>query len=1819
MKPNKLLISITVILLLLFSQIPTLIIPLVNAPPAGWWNSNLQYRKKITFNNSAISGNLLNYTVPIVFGSAQSDFWNHVQTNGNDTRFVDADNTTELYFEFEQFNHTGDNMIAWVRVPQIDASSTTDFIWVYYGNATANFDGYYKSSAAWDPSYQAVYHLNQTSGTLYDAAKGNNGTPTGCTYNTTGIIGKCLTFGGADKIGVGNPTGFDNVNITVETWFRTTHDFSARSGRIVTVGSGATNLWLLQVETGNKVMISNSSASHIARQSDSTVNDGNWHFAAGLRSPSETLYVDGTVQSGTRTADTYSFEANSTIASRGTDYYYYGDLDEVRISNTIRSANWIKADYQYQVNTSKFTFGSEESYSGPVGWQYFKRLYFDNSASAENLVNFPVLINLTRAGADFWSHVGSIVNDLKFVDSDNTTSLYFEVEYWNYTGHEGYAWVKVPQIDAGSTADFIYLYYGNPSPPSSPYLNSANVWDSNFMMVHHLEESSGTVTDSTSHGNNGTYHGTTQGVKGKIDAADEFNGVDNYIAINHSTSLNFGTGPFTISVWVKYNSNNVDSDILRKGCTTNTPPSPSNYKLELVSNALHGNLHDEITSDASVQTPLTYSDNTWHYVVFLREGTTIRLYVDASLKASDTGATHDLTNTANMSIGSKDTYDDDFYDGVIDEVQISNTTRSAAWITASYSSMNDTFVTFETAAGPIELTVTNPQNTTYSVTTVPLEGSTTLNANITYSLDSQANVSVANKTKTFSTSLPSLSYSSHSVTVYAVESVNASNTASKKIYFTVAQAGNWQYAKKVYFNNSASAEDLVDFPVLINLTRAGADFWSHVASSGNDLRFVDSDCVTDLYFEVEYWNYALNQSLVWVKVPQIDTGSTSDFIYVYYGNPNPPPTIYRNSAGVWNSNFRMVQHLNETSGTHYDATSNNNDGTISGSVNQNAAGAIDGADSFDGSSGYVNCGNGASLTLTEYTLEAWIKRVGIGTGTTTGTSGFEGDTIVPILTKGKAQTDTLGMNVNYFLGINITSNKVGFDFEDKEQPGLNHPIQSTTTIANNQWYYITVTYDGTTERIYINGILDNSLVVSKTPDSCTWAAAIGSSFADAGAAGFFNGTIDEARISLGARSPAWIKAQSLSMTDKYVTFGSQQAPNNPPAKPFNPSPQNDATGISTSPTLSVNVTDPEGNLMNVSFYQTGASGQAANNFTVIVLPDTQYYSSNTTYSDHSEIFDSQTQWAVNNAVGMNILFVTHEGDIIDGFSSSTQWDKANRSMSILNTGNLPWGAAPGNHDLNMDSDTSQFNIYFGTSRFTGKTWYGGCLGGDNANSYEFFNNGADQYLILHLQYNPSTAILAWANTTLTANPGKRVILVTHEYMSGSSRDSVGNTIWNSFVKYHTDQVFLVLCGHSLGEGLSTDTSTGHAVHQVLADYQGRTNGGNGWLRILDFRPAEDKIYVKTYSPYLNQYETDLDSQFTLDYDMTGTTPQPPTLIGKALNVLNGTKASVPWTGLNYSTTYYWYAVAEDINGGKTQSDTWNFTTNPLSLGWDVALTATKEGYNDIADFGVRGDATYGFDASYDQVKSPAPPTGVYSYFWYPNNPTSPVNLQKLSTSIVGPWPADRANWTYRVTPVGIDGTMNINWTAQAIAAIPASYTVQFCDANGIVLMNMRQATGYSFTAQADTEYTFVVKVGNFSEFTLNLSAGWNMVSFPVIPSNASFANIFTGVGYYQVLAWSGTSYVTPANATAGQGYWVLVLSTTKLNVTGVPVESYERDLPAGWSMIGGIYNATVNAASVFPSYYQLLTWSGTGYVSATTIEPGKGYWALVLVPTHIEV
>jgi hypothetical protein len=138
-----------------------------------------------------------------------------------------------------------------------------------------------------------------------------------------------------------------------------------------------------------------------------------------------------------------------------------------------------------------------------------------------------------------------------------------------------------------------------------------------------------------------------------------------------------------------------------------------------------------------------------------------------------------------------------------------------------------------------------------------------------------------------------------------------------------------------------------------------------------------------------------------------------------------------------------------------------------------------------------------------------------------------------------------------------------------------------------------------------------------------------------------------------------------------------------------------------------------------------------------------------------------------------------------------------------------------------------------------------------------------------------------------------------------------------------------------------------------------------------------------------------------------------------------------------------------------------------STTWTVNVTASLGGYTSTTTLGIANDATDGFDTSYDQVVPPSPPTGVYSYFYYPNNPTSP-DERRLSTSIIPP--SGNMNWTLRVEPIGLDGAMVLNWTT-----LPVGYSVHIINATDLsVLADMTQVTQYSYSASDSVLVVFTL-------------------------------------------------------------------------------------------------------------------------------------------------
>ena len=291
-------------------------------------------------------------------------------------------------------------------------------------------------------------------------------------------------------------------------------------------------------------------------------------------------------------------------------------------------------------------------------------------------------------------------------------------------------------------------------------------------------------------------------------------------------------------------------------------------------------------------------------------------------------------------------------------------------------------------------------------------------------------------------------------------------------------------------------------------------------------------------------------------------------------------------------------------------------------------------------------------------------------------------------------------------------------------------------------------------------------------------------------------------------------------------------------------------------------------LMLIVLSLLGVKQGFAEDFSIIVLPDTQYYS-----ESYPAIFETQAQWIVNNKDALNIVHVAHVGDIVEDWDEQYQWDNADAAMTLLeDPDGVPYSVLPGNHD----QPATLYNQYFGINRFQGRSYYGGHYPpGSNDNNYTLFSTSGMDFIVISLGMNPSSNVLDWADARLKEYANRRAIVVSHHLLELDATFGTPGLATYDALKDNPN-LFLMLCGHRHGEAKRVDISNGNTIHTLLADYQEGTNGGDGWLRILKFSPLDDRMRVETYSPTLNLYETDSDSQFELSYDMSSSQGDPDT-------------------------------------------------------------------------------------------------------------------------------------------------------------------------------------------------------------------------------------------------------------------------------------------------------------------------------------------------------
>ena len=385
---------------------------------------------------------------------------------------------------------------------------------------------------------------------------------------------------------------------------------------------------------------------------------------------------------------------------------------------------------------------------------------------------------------------------------------------------------------------------------------------------------------------------------------------------------------------------------------------------------------------------------------------------------------------------------------------------------------------------------------------------------------------------------------------------------------------SWEFRKNITLSlNTATGvdSDLTDFPVLISFT--DTDLIQTNESLGRDFVFTQSDGITVLSHEIEKFDNTTGEVIAWVKLPTMSASATTE-IYIYYKGD----TIGFNSANVWNDDYVVVWHLNQTStGTSQefkDATSNGNNGRGGGGGTVGyAAGRIphltDGqigngqelkgptlatTGTGEGSGDIIYRHDLSGMPARDFTIELWVGDI---TNVPSGGNAALYNDMLSICHEHNNLNGVWQNHISLWQAANVKMKiKTNF-FVSTSNPG--HPVQDDNPAAFTDWNHIVAVYnqkdaDGTAgkSQLYINGELvkdqnrSGSLNVVTKTDKLRMVLGGDIDAAGGNNCGNVNnelkGKVDELRISSGLRTASYAAASYFNQgdPDTYTTINVEE-------------------------------------------------------------------------------------------------------------------------------------------------------------------------------------------------------------------------------------------------------------------------------------------------------------------------------------------------------------------------------------------------------------------------------------------------------------------------------------------------------------------------------------------------------------------------------------------------------------------------------------------------------------------------------------------------------
>lgn len=433
---------------------------------AAWYSdASWQYRQKIVIDHTKVaSSDQTDFPVMVKITNQYNPIFSNAKDDGTDILLTSNDGSTKLSHEIDTFSKVNKELIIWVKIPTLSFTEDTS-LYMYYGNSGAS-DQQNKTDV-WSSGYIGVWHMSETSGTVYDSsASVNNSSAESLVYTEDGKLGR----GVQGDFALSSAMSFSG-DYTYDIWYQ-----APAFGNTYAIVSGEAG-WNYNFYD-SRLRAYFASSDRIIANTAATANV--WQKWTVTRSgTSLKIYLNGQADSATGSyASAVSF--NRIGGTSGTQPY----MDEAHASTTVRSAGWIATEYNNQNDPGGFLTvyyeRSQSDYDQVVEKDWLTSSFnrrqkiqvANNTASA--LTDYQILLDSSSVDlSSVFANAKSDGSDIRFGDNSSTSELDYYIQSYSQAQSSAKVWVKVPYIPASSST-YIYLYYNNPDASSASSLTNVN-------------------------------------------------------------------------------------------------------------------------------------------------------------------------------------------------------------------------------------------------------------------------------------------------------------------------------------------------------------------------------------------------------------------------------------------------------------------------------------------------------------------------------------------------------------------------------------------------------------------------------------------------------------------------------------------------------------------------------------------------------------------------------------------------------------------------------------------------------------------------------------------------------------------------------------------------------------------------------------------------------------------------------------------------------------------------------------------------------------------------------------------------------------------------------------------------------------------------------------------------------------------------------------------------------------------------------------------------------------------------------------------------